>query len=1231
MHTTKHFTLSVCRTVLPVLLAVFSFRANAQLVINEVSQGASGTKEYVELLVTGTPTCAGIPTVDLRGWYIDDNNGTHASGSGTGIASGCIRFTNDALWSAVPAGTLIVVYNDADINASIPAQDLSLSDGNCRLVIPGSNCTLLEKHSSQPSTSNSVYPTSGFSSCGLWTTTSMSNTDDSYHTVNPAGVIVHSVSWGNNSANTNIYFSGGVSGMVIWNANTVNTSPALQGNWTRTSVAGNETPGAPNNAANATWIASMNNNCTPVVPLSASGSSTGTCACSGTGTANASGGLAPYTYSWTSGGTAATETGLCPGSYTCTVTDAAGCTQQVIVNVAGAPGPVATLQSSTNSTCNNAADGTATVNATGTGPFTYAWTPSGGTSATATGLDVGVYTCTITDANGCSTTQTVSITEPSPLSITATHTNVSCRNGTDGSASVSPSGGTGPYTYSWSPSGGNGATATSLDAGFYFCSITDANGCTSSQSFQVTQPTAVSAVTSQTNTLCNGDSNGSASVTVTGGVGGYTYAWLPSGGTSSTEQNLASGTYTCIVTDANNCRDTTTVTITEPALLISSSSASPAGCQASDGSANANVSGGTLGYSYAWTPQGGNAATALNLPAGPYTCTITDANGCTSVTSTTVTTTGSVPAAQVSASGPLSFCQGDSLVLTASGASQFLWSTTDTTASITVTAAGSYSVIVTNACGSDTTSIAVSTIAPPTATLTASGPTTFCAGDSVTLTASGGISYLWSTAETTSSIVVSAQGTYTVAVSDVCGTDSATIAVVLLNAPAINITASGPTTFCSGDSISLTATGSTSYLWSTTDTTASIFVSTAGTFTVISGNQCGADTATITTSLSPLPVAAIAASGPLTFCAGDSVQLTASGGGSYLWSTPSTNATITVTAAGTYTVAVTNACGTDTAQQTVNVLPAPNVTLSASGPLTFCEGGNVTLSATGGTSWLWSTGSTSPSIVIDTAGTWTVVVSNACGSDSASVVTGLLPLPSITMSGNTMICPGESTVLSATGGNNYLWSNGATTSSITVAAAGSYYVVSTNACGSDTATLIVQQSAINAAFTASPVSGSVPLTVNFTDQSANANTWSWNMGSAGNSSSQNPETTFDTPGTYTVILTVTNADGCTDTTSMIIVVEDVPALVEVPNVFTPNADGTNDVFIIHAEGIAEFHLEIYDRWGALMSTTDSALTGWDGRTTSGNDASDGTYYYVLRAVAYNNTVFERSGFVTLIR
>ena len=138
---------------------------------------------------------------------------------------------------------------------------------------------------------------------------------------------------------------------------------------------------------------------------------------------------------------------------------------------------------------------------------------------------------------------------PCALSLTtASQTNVSCNGGSNGTATVSPSGGTPVYTYSWAPSGGTAATATGLSAGTYTVTVTDANLCTATRNFTITQPTAISTATAaQTNVFCNGGSNGSASVTPSGGVGGYTYSWSPSGGTAATATGLSAGTYTVTV------------------------------------------------------------------------------------------------------------------------------------------------------------------------------------------------------------------------------------------------------------------------------------------------------------------------------------------------------------------------------------------------------------------------------------------------------------------------------------------------------------------------------------------------------------------------------------------------------------------------------------------------------------------------------------------------------------
>ncbi|KAF2325774.1 SprB repeat-containing protein, partial [Flavobacterium daemonense] len=177
--------------------------------------------------------------------------------------------------------------------------------------------------------------------------------------------------------------------------------------------------------------------------------------------------------------------------------------------------------------------GSATVGVTGgTGAYSYSWSPSGGTSATAIGLAAGKYTVTITDANLCTTTQSFTITEPDALVATAdSQTNIACHGDKTGSATVGVTGGTGAYSYSWSPSGGISATATGLGAGKYTVTVTDANLCTTTQSFTITEPDAlVASADAQTNIACHGDKTGSATVGVTGGTGAYSYSWSPSGG-----------------------------------------------------------------------------------------------------------------------------------------------------------------------------------------------------------------------------------------------------------------------------------------------------------------------------------------------------------------------------------------------------------------------------------------------------------------------------------------------------------------------------------------------------------------------------------------------------------------------------------------------------------------------------------------------------------------------------
>ncbi len=234
----------------------------------------------------------------------------------------------------------------------------------------------------------------------------------------------------------------------------------------------------------------------------------------------------------------------------------------------------------------------------------------------------------------------LTFTTNAALSATTSFTNVSCNGGSNGTATVIASGGVTPYTYSWSPSGGTAATATGLAAFAYTCTITDNEGTSITRNFNITQPSSsLNATTSQTNVSCNGGTNGTATVNVSGGTPGYTYSWAQSGGTAATASGLAVGTYTVTITDANTCQITRTVTVTEPTFLDFPTYSGQTIVSVGATVAYSFVAtGGNSGYTFSRT---GNLPIGLTLSnsgelsgtattAGDYTfnVTVTDSKGC---------------------------------------------------------------------------------------------------------------------------------------------------------------------------------------------------------------------------------------------------------------------------------------------------------------------------------------------------------------------------------------------------------------------------------------------------------------------------------------------------------------------------------------------------------------------------------------------------------------------------
>ena len=1160
----KHFALYFM-----LFLAIsFTGKAQVQLVINEVSQGYAGNQEYVELLVVGTSTCGGITTYDIRNYFIDDNNGTFATGAGTGIADGCIKLSNDPLWSNVPAGTLILVYNDADLNPDITGpDDFSTTDGNCVIQIPYSNCTYLEHNTTQPSIGTITYP-GAVVACGSYNVVAMANGGDSFHTLDPTGTtVIHAVSWGNNTLNNIIYFAGGQGGLVCAMHNLINNNIANQSNWTSVAVSSTaQTPGYPNDAANAAWINSMNNSCTALSPLTTPTTFTNAgCTCTGAASVSASGAIGPYTYTWSPSGAHGTSiSGLCSGTYTISVTSSNGCINTSTVGITGGSA-LSSVITSTNVNCNGSNTGIANIAVSGgSGSYTYTWSPSGGNSASASGLSAGNYTVSFHDGSGCTGSNTVAITQPATaLTATANTTaTISCNGGSTGSATVAVSGGTSGYTYTWSPSGGNTTTASGLSAGNYTVNITDSKGCITNKTVSITQPAALTATTSVTASVsCNGGSTGSASVAVSGGTAAYSYTWSPGGVTTSTVSSLSAGNYTVNIKDNNGCTATKTISIAQPAaaLTATASITSTISCNGgSNGSASVAVSGGTVAYSYTWSPGGITTSTVAGLTAGNYTVNIKDNNGC--ITSQTVLITQPVSALTATASVTSTVsCNGGntgSTSVSVSGgtaAYSYTWSPGGiTTQTVSGLSAGNYTVNIkdNNGCTTSQT-VSITQPASPISVSFTNAPTSCTGNGTVTAIGNGGVSpytYSWNTGANTATLPGVSPGTYTVIVTDanLC-TKTGTVSVSANSQPTVGVNSP---IICNGDITILTGTGASTYTWSTSAITPSISVNPSSntTFTVTgtAANGC-TNMAVSSVTVNPKPTLTITIS-PGTICAGATSILTAGGASTYTWNTGSTANPLSVSPGTTtnYTVTGTSAIGctnTATSAVTVNSLPTYSLTNSV---YTICNGGSQMLSVSGAVTWTWTptTNLTGVNTDTPTASPTTTTVYSVTGTNNngcinpipATVTVNVSPAPTLSLVANSYtICNGSSQTFTASGASTYTWIPTTTLNNPSVASptatptTTTIYTVSGTASGCAPSTPLTLTLTVNPLPTYSVSSNAFVICkgASQTFTASGASTYTWTpAASLNNPNISNPTATPTTTTVYSV--TGTNANGCTN-------------------------------------------------------------------------------------------------------
>jgi len=357
------------------------------------------------------------------------------------------------------------------------------------------------------------------------------------------------------------------------------------------------------------------------------------------------GGTTPYTYIWNTipVQTTATATGLVASTYMATVTDAHGCTITASATIAQPVTLTALASTVANVSCKGGNNGSVTVTpGGGVTPYAYSWnTTPVQTTATASGLPAGTYMATVTDANGCVTTASSSVTEPDLLTAASAAGAIKCNGGTT-TVTVTAAGGTMPYT---------GTGEFTVSAGTYNYTATDANGCSAITSITITEPTALSLVTTSKNASCNNGNDGEAIVTVTGGTAPYNYIWDSNTGnqTGSTATGLKIGTYNVTVTDNNGCTQVAQVTVGGEASSIEITSAitAPTCNGASNGSIKVDVSGGTIPYAYNWS-NGGSGNAITGLVAGVYIVTVTDAVGCAKSLAITETQPDSIDAVLVS-------------------------------------------------------------------------------------------------------------------------------------------------------------------------------------------------------------------------------------------------------------------------------------------------------------------------------------------------------------------------------------------------------------------------------------------------------------------------------------------------------------------------------------------------------------------------------------------------------
>lgn len=801
-----------------------------------------------------------------------------------------------------------------------------------------------------------------------------------------------------------------------------------------------------------------------------------------------SGGTDPYSFSWSSGETTESIAGISAGDYTLTVTDALGCIYAETISVSSLPPITVSLVSSSNEECGTG-NGAININVSGgTGSYGYSWS-NGASTQDISALSSGDYTVTVTDASGCTATATYSIVNDVSscsdfcyLDANATITNEECGNGL-GAIDVAITDVTFPYSVVWS----TGATTddlSGLSAGVYTITISDAAGCEHIESFTVSNETYSLdlATLSIVNENC-GNGDGAIDIAVSGGSLPYTYAWS-TGATTEDVTDLSAGDYTVTITDGAGCSMTTEFTVENNIGTIDFSAVvSNELCGGSNGSINLSLTGGTAPYTYVWTT-GATTQDISGLNAGTYSCTVTDATGCTFTTEdyTVIDGAGTLNIFAILTENEDCSNGLGSIDIGITGGSapySFLWSTGATTEDLTDLSEGVYSVTIIDDLGCSVNSGDIDIFNEP-GDLDASVDYVtdeICDNNegAIYVTTTGGTApytFAWSDGSTSEDNLNLSEGYFTLTVTDDVGCTTTIAESVVNTAGTLSIDNALVLNEICGNglgSIDITTAGGTGPLtfdWSEGSTTEDLTGLSAGLFELIITDADGcmvSNSYSVENDAGDLTVTSIITAEICSSGTG-SIDLTITGGTApytFEWSTGATTEDLTDLNAGTYSCTITDASGCiiSTGDIIINNNPG-SLAASATSIDETCgaSDGSIDITVSGGTApytYSWSSGEITEDVTALSAGDYTYTISDASGCEVTNTITinnnaGSLVIDDVVIVNENCDDNSGSIDITVSGGTaplTYSWTSGETTEDISSLNEGIYNLTITDASG----------------------------------------------------------------------------------------------------------------------------------------------------------------------------------------